>query len=333
MHQDSSGGIVARDMKSRGSNGTRRLWMVEKPFWTSRRWAKRLWQLTVRIWRGLFNFLNRDVSSVIILCAYALGVALFLFFWQSSRDWLGMTRPIDVILLTISITWLLMLVVWSHESVREKALRWVPALLSFPLWFTPLLALLVALALSTVALLAVSLVITPFGFLAMIAGVAYSWWRKRHGIILRCTRGECLKGQFRDVELRYNCPGGCGATYAYLMPSHLGFRYHDCTCGARLPALMSLRRQKMDNGKTLESTLKKECPRGHVWGIGTEGLPSYFVALVGGGRVGKTTYMTMVVQNLLDGQVSSGLKATFESSEDEEQQKKFFKINLYPEKF
>jgi len=77
----------------------------------------------------------------------------------------------------------------------------------------------------------------------------------------------------------------------------------------------------MDNGKTLESTLKKECPRGHVWGIGTEGLPSYFVALVGGGRVGKTTYMTMVVQNLLDGQVSSGLKATFESSEDEEQQK------------
>jgi hypothetical protein len=148
----------------------------------------------------------------------------------------------------------------------------------------------------------VSLVAMPIGIAVMIIGLLYSTWRTRHGITVRCTKGECLSGQlrFRDLEVQYVCPNGCGARYGYLMPSHLGLFYHNCTCGARLPAARFLRDKVKKDGNRVETTLKKICPKGHPWGIGSDALLSHFICVVGGISAGKTCFMTMAVQGLID---------------------------------
>lgn len=301
------------------SGKTRRLWMVEKPFWLLVRRTLVLWQWAVSIWSGVMRFLNSDAPSLVILCSYAVAGAVLLSRWPVSRNWLGLHRNVDIILLTIFILWSLMFLIWSHQRLQEQVLRWIPASLSAPIWLPPLLILFILLTITTGFILAFSIALTPLGVLAMLVGLLYSWWRSRHGITVRCTKGECLSGhrRFRDLEVNYVCPNGCGGRYTFLIPSHLGLIYHNCTCGAKLPALPLLRKRKNKEGKSVENTLKKVCPSGHPWGIGSEPLPSYFVAVVGGQSAGKTCYMTMAVQGILDGvKGSNRLWADFESDKD-----------------
>jgi len=281
---------------------TRRLWVIEKPLWLFLRCASTLWRLTRRVWTGLMRFLNRDFTSIAVLCAYSLGGALFLSFWPPTARWLGIHRTVDVVLVTVFLLWGGMFLVWMHERVQEHALRFLPAVLSLPLWVPPLMLLLLLVSVVTVTLLALSLAAMPMGAAAMLVGLLYSWWRRRHGITVRCTKGECLSGQlrFRDLEVQYVCPGGCGARYGYLMPSHFGLFFHNCTCGARLPAARFLRDRVTKDGTQIEETLQKVCPKGHPWGIGSEALPSRFLCVVGGTSAGKTCFMTMAVQHLMN---------------------------------
>ncbi len=136
----------------------------------------------------------------------------------------------------------------------------------------------------------------------------YPLYRKLCGVTLRCKRGNC---QFRDVTLAYRCPK-CGQKYTHVVPSHFGLFYHRCTCGGRIPAVRSLGRER----------LRKACPKcDRDWTHGKQAVPEYFVAVVGGTSVGKTCYVTMVTNALLN---ETGKdrpwKAELESREDEQWQ-------------
>lgn len=289
----------------------RRLWIVEKPLWLFGRFTKRMWHLIRWIWGAILRFLNRDAVSLAILGGYAVTVSVTVSTWPPSRDWLGLHRPLDTVLVGVAALWGLMFLVWLHERIQEQALRFLPALLSSPFWLPLLLALFSLGFAAALVLLAVSLCLTPIAGLAVVLGVLYSWWRSRHGITLRCTRGECYANRrhFRDLEVRYLCPK-CGTPYPLLIPNHFGFVYHECTCGGRIPALRSWRNRIIQDGKPLEQALRRQCPHGHDWGIGSDPLFTHFVAVVGGTSAGKTCYMTMVVQEFLR-------SASFESTEDQ----------------
>ena len=156
-----------------------------------------------------------------------------------------------------------------------------------------------------IALLPVCLALSVPGIVAAIWAWAYVRHRRRLGITLRCKSGQC---KFRDVRLAYRCPG-CGQNYRELFPSYFGIFYHRCTCGAKLPATASRGREE----------LTKVCPTCKAaWSHSDEPLVEQFLALVGGGSVGKTCYLTMAVQSFLDGCVDGRpLRAAFESPDDE----------------
>jgi hypothetical protein len=300
--------------------GPYRLWIVEKPFWQLGRQSAILWRWGAYIWVGIIRFLNRDAASLAVLAGYALGSVVFLSRWPVTRGLLRIHRTTDLMLLAVAALWALMLVAWVHQQVQEQLLRWAPALLSIPLWLPPLLVLFALLIIASALMLAASIVVTPLGCLAMAAGIVYSWWRWRHGITVRCTKGECFSRNrsFRDLEIRYVCPGNCGGRYPFLVPSHLGLVSHQCTCGARLPALNSLRRRMNKDGEIVERTLHKDCPHGHPWGIATDPLLAHFIALVGGSSAGKTCYLTMAAEGLRDGTTGARrIRAAFESKSHE----------------
>lgn len=282
------------------TKASRRLWAIEKPLWFFVRYVSMLWKLTNRVLGGLMKFWNQDSISILVICSYAVGITLFVSLWTPTSDWLGIYRAIDIILVMVFMLWGLMFLVWMHEKLQEHTLRLLPTILSSPLWVLPLFLLFLIASTVTIILLVVSLAAMPIGAVAMLMGLLYSTWRRRHGITVRCTKGECLSGQlrFRDMEIKYVCPGGCGARYGYLMPSHLGIFFHNCTCGAKLPAARFLR-DKVKNGIRVETTLHKVCPNGHPWGIGSDALLSHFLCVVGGTSAGKTCFMTMVSENLI----------------------------------
>jgi hypothetical protein len=233
-----------------------------------------------------------------------------------TRNYLGLNRSVDVVFVAVFLFWGLMLLVWTHQTIMEQMLRWVPALLAAPVWLPILLVSLAAMACVSAGLLILATVLMPLGAVVMIVGFVWSWWRWRHGITVRCIRGQCLAGnrRFRDLEIRYVCPGGCGAQYSKLTPSYFGILQHRCTCGATLPALAALRRRKTRDGQIIEQSLKKVCPAGHPWGLGAESLLSHFVAVAGGPSAGKTCYVTMALQSLLDSR-HAGPRAKFELSD------------------
>jgi hypothetical protein len=268
---------------------SRRLWIVEKPLWWFGRQTAKLWRWAAGIWSGVLKFLRHESTSLAILCLYSVGGAISLFRWPASREWLGLYRLIDVALLAIFFLWAVMFLVWTHKDVRENLIRWLPAVLSSPLWIWPFLVALVVMAALSAAMLAGSLLVTPVGGVAMLAGLAHVWWRRRRGITLPCTYSDCL---FGDLDLRYLCPD-CGTGYACLIPSHLGLLYHKCSCGTRLPALRWLRRRRAKQ-------LKLVCPRNHPLELRDDALPARFVALAGGTSAGKTCYLEAVVAALLD---------------------------------
>lgn len=278
---------------------SRRLLIVEKPFWTFGGWTASLLRLAGRIWRWVLRVLTRDDVSLAVLSLYALAGAVTLSVWEPGREWIGIRYPADRVFLGVFLFWVLLLVVWTSGRMQERVLRWVPACLLSPVWVPPLAAYFGILACLTVALFVLSLLLMPAGVAAMLAGLAYASWRQRRGITLRCAKGECRSGgRFRDLEVRYVCR--CGAEYPYLTPSFRGLRYHQCTCGARLPASPALRRKPGPDGVSAERTMPKRCPNGHPWGAGSDPLPTHFVAIAGGGSVGKTCYLTMAVDRLLN---------------------------------
>jgi len=140
------------------------------------------------------------------------------------------------------------------------------------------------------ALLPMCLTISLIGGVLALGSSVYLWWRKRFcGVTLRCVKGSC---RFRDVKLAYRCPG-CGELYKYLLPNHFGLLYHRCSCGCRMPAIPALGRER----------LTKCCPEcEHIWAQSEEARRELFVALVGGVSTGKTCYLTMSVQALIDQQ-------------------------------
>ena len=156
-----------------------------------------------------------------------------------------------------------------------------------------------------VALLPLCAALSVPGIVAATAGSVWVIYRRCHGVTLRCKRGGC---KFRDLQLAYRCPG-CGQAYRELVPSYFGLLSHRCSCGRKLPALAALGR---------EQKLTKVCPVCEtVWCHGDEPLVERFVALVGGGSVGKTSYLTMAVQTLLDAGDGERVRWRFESRRDE----------------
>ncbi|MEK7995825.1 MAG: hypothetical protein AAB403_18665 [Planctomycetota bacterium] len=266
----------------------RRLWIVEKPLWWFGRQSAGLWRWAAKIWRRVLAFLRREATRLAVLCLYSAGGAIALFLWPASREWLGLNRSVDVALLAISLLWALMFLVWTHWEVLEKATTWLPVILASPLWIGPFLLVLGALSAVTTLLLTGSVVLTPIGSVAMLSGLFWVWWRRRHGITLRCTQRGC---RFSDLELCYRCEHGAG--YDRLIPSHLGLRYHRSTCGCKLPATRALRQRH-------KVQLPMECPRGHAVVLPDEAHLTKFIALVGASKAGKTCYLTMAVHQLLD---------------------------------
>jgi hypothetical protein len=206
--------------------GYRRLLIIEKPFWNFRRQTKSLWHSATNAWRAVFRFLSRDVPRFTILLIYSASGAYALSQWPIASAWLGLKRPVDIFLTTLFLLWALMFLVWTNEQVQEWVLRWGPALLAAPLWIGPFVISCAVLAVLTILLMAVYLVVMPVGVLAMIFGIFYSWWRKHHGITMRCSRGDCktAKRPFRDIEVCYVCDCGHQGRF-FANPFHYSRRW------------------------------------------------------------------------------------------------------------
>ena len=290
----------------------RRLLIVEKPFWAFKRQTRQVWRAAGRVWRAVLRLLNRDASSFTLLLLYSAGGAYALSRWPASSQWLGLHSGVDVALTAVFLLWAAMFLVWTHGRVQEWVLRWGPALLAAPAWIGPFGVFYAALAIFTAALFAGSLLLMPVGAVMMSAGMLYSWWRRSHGITVRCVRGDCpsAKSHFRDIEVCYACD--CGARYPYLVPSYYGIRYHRCTCGTKLPAQRSLRMKRDKQGRTLEERMDKYCPHGHPWGPNQTALPAHFIAMVGGSSAGKTCFLTTAVEQLLGNAPQQRYRAQFE---------------------
>lgn len=293
--------------------------MIEKPLWMFGKATVLMWHWARKIWQGVMKFLHREAVSLTIICLYAVALAIFISIWPVTKNWLRLSRTVDIALVAVSFLWGLMLLVWAHEKVQEQMLRWVPALLAAPAWFPFFIPLFALLLLITLLIFGATVLLTPLGALAMLLGLFFAWWRRRHGITLRCKYGDChsQNRKFRDVEVRYRCPGNCGTSYGYMIPSHYGLLFHNCTCGSKIPALKSLRQKKDKKGQILENTLIKECPgpSRHPWSSATDPLPSHYIAVAGGTTSGKTHYLTMALKDLLA--LSAGSGATYQASFDD----------------
>jgi hypothetical protein len=264
----------------------RRLLVVERPVWliciafAVMGVAKDLW---LRLIRWLLNAGGAFVLLLAVGCAsYGVTVGAAHAVGNKTAMLLGMATFIVALMAMM-----------ASETPDEDArlVLSIPVLLTTPIWSVPSLLLFGLAAAMAGLVLSLAVLCIPLALVGGVMGLGgslYGWWRKRfRGVTLRCTQGACT---FRDVQLAYLCPG-CHTRYTYLLPSHFGLLSHRCSCGGRLPTITALGREQL-------TTCCPAC--GHTWMHGTEARPEFFLALVGGVATGKTCFLTMMVQALMD---------------------------------
>lgn len=117
-------------------------------------------------------------------------------------------------------------------------------------------------------------------------------WRR---IFYTCPNREC---SFRGLPIHV-CPK-CGKNQKKIWSNKFGLFYHYCTCGQKLPTLDVLGRRKL-------TRLCAACEIRLSEDIGE--LPEELVALVGGPSVGKTNFLLMSTQRMMNGNNAKGIKA------------------------
>jgi hypothetical protein len=285
----------------RRSTSNRRLTIVEKPRFVFQRGSAYIFRGVGGFCGYVADFLNNDKSGCLAFLFYVPVCVMGLLEGRHYINRLDPGQHRGDILLAFFVLFPLVLLL-IHNTDNDRLKRRIIGMLLTPLWGPPFLVM-VCLFLLASSLLGVMCIIgTAAGILLIGIALCYSLWRKRQGISIRCTKGDCQSARlrFRDLDIRYSCPGGCGERYGYLLPSHYGLLYHHCTCGGKLPAAQFLRMRKNTAGIEIERTLQKFCPIGHAWGIGVEARATAFVAVAGGISNGKTCYVTMLINELLN---------------------------------
>lgn len=127
------------------------------------------------------------------------------------------------------------------------------------------------------------LLLVPLVFLAFVNRMWLLWRR----IFYTCPNREC---SYRGLPIHV-CPT-CGKSHNKLWPNIYGLLYHYCDCGTKLTTLDLLGRKRL-------TRLCAACKIQLTDKIGE--LPEKLVALVGGPSVGKTNFLLMSTQRLLNG--------------------------------
>lgn len=132
--------------------------------------------------------------------------------------------------------------------------------------------------------LAVLLAIVYISFFTIYAiDRIYIW---ANGIGNACPNPTCQE----KIDLPvYKC-SSCGVEHTSLIPSKYGVLKRTCQCGEKIPTTFL-------NGR---GSLSAECPSCHVSLSGNTGSRQYAIPVIGGPSVGKTSYISMALQKLMN---------------------------------
>jgi hypothetical protein len=195
-----------------------------------------------------------------------------------------------------------------EETARIKALvpprdKWYLAV------FRVILVVYAYAGLAIGALLGVIAGLVPALVIALVAGGAWAVGVPLRGLerLRRQRRGthfDCSECHERFPLPVYACPN-CGAKHRQLAPGPLGVMRHRCICGARLPALQSLGRER----------LTSQCPtHGHPLGEGVGTVRTFHVPVAGGPSAGKSTFLAAAMLGLEQAAAQGTLSTTVQSS-------------------
>lgn len=196
----------------------------------------------------------------------------------------------------------------SRFIIQTKELYYLLNILMAVILFLPvilcILCILIYALVQIVIVLLKFLVLIPLFFLVIIT---------RHIHLRKKIFHTCPYCSYRGLPL-YVCPE-CGEFNEKLWPNLYGLLHHDCTgCGKPLPTLDVRGRNKME-----QRCDHCEMP---ILSKNTVPLPEKLVAIVGGHRSGKTSYLIMAVDEITNG-----------NNEDETRIKGEIEIETQKEKF
>lgn len=130
------------------------------------------------------------------------------------------------------------------------------------------------------------------GFFACIyIGFCVLWFIDRIYIMLNKIKNACPNPDCQASFLIpvYECPV-CGAKHTQLVPSKYGILKRTCLCGAKLPTTFL-------NGR---GNLKAYCPKCNTPLSGDSASRQYAIPVIGGPSVGKTCYINMAIDQMMN---------------------------------
>lgn len=130
------------------------------------------------------------------------------------------------------------------------------------------------------------------GFFACIyIGFCVLWLIDRIYIMLNKIKNACPNSDCQASFLIpvYECPV-CGAKHTQLVPSKYGILKRTCLCGAKLPTTFL-------NGR---GNLKAYCPECNTPLSGDSASRQYAIPVIGGPSVGKTCYINMAIDQMMN---------------------------------
>jgi hypothetical protein len=140
-------------------------------------------------------------------------------------------------------------------------------------------------AIVTVAFVAVLLVF----FAAIYVGFGVVWLIDRIYCSIHKIRNACPSCQEPFLIPVYECPE-CGAKHTELAPNKYGILKRRCLCGAKLPTTFL-------NGR---GDLPAYCPSCGFGLSGSTASRLFAIPVIGGPSVGKTCYINMVIDHLMN---------------------------------
>ncbi|MCD4786493.1 MAG: hypothetical protein K8T10_21920 [Candidatus Eremiobacteraeota bacterium] len=248
---------------------------------------------------GINEFLSENTWPVIITLAIIIFVGLLVFFisdWargkvQGNAFQTGVGGLIGGALMGIIIAPIIAGIIYISAFLLNKLFMVIsPVILFLPviLW-TPIYALA-----QMIIVLAKLLLLIPLFFLFLISRGIQLYRR----IFYTCPYRECY---YRGLP-NYECDSDkCGESNPKLWPNFYGLLWHDCVnCGKSLPTLDILGRNKLKmrcGGDDCDRPLE-----------GKHGgrAPEKLVAIAGGPGSGKTCYLYMAIDEIINGNGKSG---------------------------
>jgi len=156
---------------------------------------------------------------------------------------------------------------------------------------------------------AIHIAILGLFFLAIYLGFGIVWIIDRIYIYIHKIKNACPNPSCQASFLipTYECPE-CGAKHTKLVPGKYGILKRRCLCGNKIPTTFL-------NGR---GSLPAYCPECGIGLSGDTASRQYAIPVIGGPSVGKTCYINMAIDRLINNVApSKGWNLTFISEEDE----------------